>query len=626
MDIDYKKVGFLCGLEIHQRLLTDGKLFCSCDTTQNGEEALTASVHRKQRAVAGELGNIDMSARFEEVRSREFNYKIHDRTACLVDVDEEPPHRMNQEALDIVLSVSKALAMHDIYEIQVMRKEVVDGSNPSAFQRTALVGIDGHMKIGERTINLPSISVEEESAGIMSKARESMTNSIVDYNTERIGIPLVEISTDKYIESPKEAKSIAMHIGTLLRITGRVQRGIGSIRQDVNVSIKDGARTEIKGLQEIGTLDMFIENEVVRQVNLLKIAGILKKRDAEVHESIDLSDSLRGTKSKIIQGSLSHKGVVVGFRLSGFGGVIGMEVNPERRLGTEISDYAKMSGVHGIIHSDEDLKKYSLSDKDISEIRNRLKVKEGDAFVIIAGTEDQARNAARFSIERARNAIKGVPEETRGVYDVKKCTTRFLRPLPGGARMYPETDVRPILVTDDTISRARKGAPDIKRLEETLEKELHSKTIARRMMLSYRLGTYMSISDGVKTDKEFIANTLLQKFTELSREGFDVDSIQTDDLKEMFGAYASGDLTKQAVEEVIKRMSKGMDPKNAIGSKDLKRITGKKLKEIVDAERKSDPKAADARIMQNVMQKHRLNVDGEELKSIVFRKHKGDKK
>ncbi len=626
MDIDYKSIGFLCGLEIHQRLLTGSKLFCSCEASQQCDDTAKASVRRRQRAVAGELGNIDMSARFEETRSREFNYNIYDKYTCLVDIDEEPPHSMNLEALEIALSISKALAMHDIYEVQTMRKEVVDGSNPSAFQRTALIGMDGHIEVNSRRINVTSVSLEEESAGIMSKEQDNLVDRTVDYDTERIGIPLIEIDTDEHIESPGEAKSVAMHIGTMLRITGSVQRGIGSIRQDVNVSIRDGARTEIKGLQELGTLDRFIENEVLRQRNLLKIAGLLKERHAAVHDAVDISDALHGTKSKIIQNGLSHNGIALGFKLTGFADIMGMEVNPGRRLGTEISDYAKMSGVRGIIHSDESLESYSLSERDVSMVRSKLRIGDSDAFIIIAGRREQAHNAARFSMERARYAMVGVPKETRGVYSAKDCTTRFLRPLPGGARMYPETDVRPILITKKLIEHAGKNAPDIKRLTESLERELRSKTLARQMMLSYRLGLYINISKGTKADRGFIANTLLQRFTELSRDGFDADSIPIKSLKEMFAAYASGALTKQAIEEVLKLMSKGERPEKAINSKELKRIKGKELMELVDAARVANPKAADAMIMQGIMQEHRLNVDGEELKEAVSKRHKRDSK
>ncbi len=622
MELDYKGLGFRCGLEIHQRLSSKNKLFCSCSARivdQSDDDDIKGDIMRHQRAVAGELGSVDASAEFEQIRGREFLYHIYDENTCLVDIDEEPPHDMDMEALHIALSMASALSMSPIYEIQPMRKGVVDGSNPSAFQRTTLIGVDGVLNIDGEEIKIPAISLEEESAGIISKTKTEMERSIVRYSTQRVGIPLIEIDTDSYIESPEMARSIAIHIGTLLRITGNVQRGIGSIRQDVNVSIRDGARVEIKGLQELSMLHRFVENEVLRQVNLLSIRDELKRRGAKVYKPVDVTGALRDSSSKmVIHGLASPDGVAYGFRAKGFEGVFGREVNPDRRLGTEVSDYAKMAGVNGIIHSDEALDRYGLSDKDIKNVRKALGVVDGDAFVIVIGGESMVLNAIGMAAERARVAMMEVPKETRGVYDTKLCTTRFLRPLPTGSRMYPETDARPTVITEGMRKRAEADAPNLERSISELERVAGSREMAGRLLLSYRFGLFSSLSKNKKIDLVFLANTILQRFPELEREGHDVDSISESRLERLFVLYSNGKIAKHGVGEALKLLSKdaATNVDDIIENNKLWRISGNKLKRLVD-DFKGRGGAKSGVIVGEIMKRYRLNVDGEELNDLL---------
>ena len=324
MDIQgYKEMGFMCGLEIHQRLATSEKLFCSCTARLPApEEKDSAVIRRHQKAVAGELGLVDRAAKFEEEKRREFVYRINNGHACLVDLDEEPPHGMNGEALSIALSIASSMSMHVPEEIQPMRKQVVDGSNPSGFQRTTKIGMDGFIEPAGHKVNIVSMFLEEESAGI-----ESNSPGEIVYDTSRIGIPLVEIDTDPYLRSPAEAKEVALRLGVMLRLTGKVQRGIGSIRQDVNVSIRGGARVEIKGLQDLDALDKFIENEVLRQQRLIGIKEELgSKKGVEIGPPKDLTAMLGNTNAKIISKAISSGGIVLGFALHGFRGVLGRRI------------------------------------------------------------------------------------------------------------------------------------------------------------------------------------------------------------------------------------------------------------------------------------------------------------
>ena len=609
--IDYKDIGFLCGLEIHQRLLTEHKLFCKCPAVINLSSP-EVKITRRQRAVAGELGNIDMSASFEEKKSRDFVYAINGNNACLVDIDEEPPGEINRDALLTALSMADALSMKIPYEVQPMRKGVVDGSNPSAFQRTMVVGLDGSIKLHGRTLRIPSISLEEESAGIIKTEQ-----GVAEYDCQRIGIPLIEIDTDQYIKDPEEAKEAALYIGKMMRITGRVQRGIGSIRQDVNVSISDGARVEIKGLQEVAYLDRYVENEVLRQIALTEIKKELKRRRAKVEKAKSLTRILKETKSRLISSNLQSGGAVYGFKLEGFGGLLGKEVNPDRRLGTEISDYAKMAGVKGLIHSDEKLSDYGITSAEEKAIREELGAKKNDAFIIITGEGAQVENAIFYTAGRAKGAIEGVPSETRGVHDTKLFTTKFLRPIPGGARMYPETDVLPVTIEKRVREEAHTISPDIERTLSEFKRELGSEELANQMLASYRLDLYKKLSSETKAEKKFIANILLQKFVELSRNGYKTDSIEEAELVKAFKEYASGQITKKGVEELIKGLAEGGKTSEIIYKSHLKKKTMAEIKQIIEGIKRREPSIPKERIISRVMAEYGTVVDGGEVKDMV---------
>ena len=614
----YQKIGFKCGLEIHQRLLTSEKLFCSCNANKEGDK-LPIKIERTQRAVVGELGEIDKATGFESMKGRRFIYNTYKDTSCLVEIDEEPPHEINKEALEIAYLIAATFNAILPDEIEVMRKEVVDGSDPSAFQRTMLIGYGGFLELNGRKIHIPSIFLEEESSGI-----ESSDSEVVIYNVNRLGIPLIEIDTDPEIKDPDEAKEVAMRIGTLLRLTGKVQRGIGTIRQDVNVSIKDGARIEIKGFQELEVMDEIIDNEIERQQKLIEISKKLKERKAEVGEAIDVTDIFSNTNTKIIKNVIEKKGVVLAARLSGFKGLVGMEINPDRRLGSEISDYAKISGVRGIIHSDEDLKSYGISEEEISNLYNRLGIKENDAFILIAGEKEMAEKAISLARYRAEYAIKGVPPETRGI-DSKKNITRFLRPLPGGARMYPETDEKPILVDHKHYEEIKKSVPSIEGIESRLMNEIGNKQIVEELIRSPKLQDYFYIAGKIRSDYQLIAITLLQKMKELKRLGKEVEKVSNDTLVCIFERYKDRIITKQAFEPIISAIPRSCaDVDKIIEEQNLTRISGNKLVELVRGEIEKGTKQKSL-IISNIMSKYRLNIDGEELNDVVDALSKVDK-
>jgi len=264
--MDYNKIGLKCGLEIHRQLDTKHKLFCNCSTKMIEKEPLM-TIKRRQHPVQSELGETDVAVQYEFLRNRNFYYQVFSKEDCLVECDEEPVHSLNQEALEIVIQIALMFNCTIPDEIQIMRKTVIDGSNTSAFQRTAVVGLDGYIEYKGKRIEITSVSLEEDAASIVDEK-----NGNVTYKLNRLSIPLVEIATGLLIDySSEEVQEIAYIIGMICRSTGKVKRGIGSVRQDVNVSIKNGARIEIKGIQELGLLSKVIELEVQRQLSLTEV-------------------------------------------------------------------------------------------------------------------------------------------------------------------------------------------------------------------------------------------------------------------------------------------------------------------------------------------------------------------
>jgi glutamyl-tRNA(Gln) amidotransferase subunit E len=608
-DFDYEKLGFKCGLEIHQRLSTKHKLFCKCLANYFNDIQIKR-IERRQRAVAGELGKIDKATSFESKKNRVFNYQIFEKSSCLVDIDEEPPHIPNIEALRSSLSICTSFNCEIPDEIQVMRKGVVDGSDPSAFQRTMLVGYDGKIVVENKDIPISTIFLEEESSGIVKNTEE-----YVEYSLDRLGIPLIEIDTDPVIKTPQEAKRVSMEIGLLLRLTNTAQRGIGSIRQDVNISIKNGSRVEIKGFQELDSMDQIIDSEIERQLNLISVISELKERNAKVETAINITDIFKHTKATLIENQLKQNGVVIGAKLSGFRGIIGKNLTNDLRLGTELSDYAKSSGIKGIIHSDEDMDKYGITKKELEEINKKLELGENDAFVIIAEKKDKAVYGMELALERARMAMVGVPSETRGA-DSKKLNTRFLRPMSGKSRMYPETDILPI-EKYQVLKEFKPEKIDVEKIKNTLKDEIKNPQLAEQMLWSKDLQLYRKIINFVDISPTIVSSILLEKTKELRRAGVDVEKINEDTYLEIFKEYANGSIVKTAIGEIMSLVPKSPDDvHNIIKQRSLSRIKGKDLEKLVKSFNIDDK----TKLLKEIMSKYRMNIEGDELNYLINKK------
>ena len=545
-EYDYEALGLVAGLEIHQQLDTATKLFCACPTERREPEESSRTFSRYLHPTKSELGELDDAAVEESRVDREFEYLAFD-TTCLVEEDDEPPHRIDGEALDVALQIAALLDMTAVDQAHVMRKIVVDGSNTSGFQRTALVGQDGEIETSEGPVGVEDLLLEEESAG-----RVEETDGGVRFSLDRLGIPLVEIGTKPDISSPAQAREAAERIGMLLRSTGSVKRGLGTIRQDVNVSIADGARVEVKGVQDLQGIEDIVRGEVGRQAELLEIRDELRERDASVGDVTDATDVFADTESGVVRGALDSGGKVTAVPLYGFDGLVGREIQPDRRLGTELSDHAKRHGAGGIFHTDE-LPAYGVTEAEVEALRDAVGAGEADAVAIVAADPETADLAIEAAAERAEIAIEGVPEETRGAND--DGTTRYLRPLPGAARMYPETDVPP--VEPDPSDVETPELLDEKAARYADEFGLDA-GLAEQVAFGQRFPLFeAAIERGV--DPTFAATTLESTTTEIRRDGAPVENLTDDHFLALFDLVEDGDLAKEGVPEVLTTLAEDPD-------------------------------------------------------------------
>jgi len=537
--MDYKDLGLKAGIEIHQQLDTAEKLFCRCPTVLRDVADRTGEFYRYLRATESELGEIDRAAEEEMKLVRKFCYYTYD-TVCLVDHDEEPPTPMNPEALDICLTIAKMLGMTPVEQVHTMRKLVVDGSNTSGFQRTALVALSGALPDGCR---IETICLEEEAA----QRVEGETFSL-----DRLGIPLVEITTAPCMRTPEAVQEVAAYIGMVLRSTGRVKRGLGTIRQDINVSIAGGARVEIKGVQELDLIAEVVRREVDRQTNLLAIRDALRDRGARVDRTVvDVTALFAGTKSAV----LKKAKFILAIRLCGFAGLVGREIQPGRRLGSEMSDYAKKCGVGGIFHTDE-LPAYGVTAEEVARLREFVGAGDDDCVAIVAASRERAGCAAEQVMIRADMALAGVPEETRKM--LEEGSSAYMRPLPGAARMYPETDVFPIALSGALWEGIRVPELLTDRAERFVREFGLDGALARQVAFSERLPLFeRAVAAGVRPT--LAARTLLATCRELARGGVAIDRVSEDDILALLSAVEAGRAAKEAIPDLLAELARTAD-------------------------------------------------------------------
>ncbi len=580
--INYEEIGLKVGLEIHQQLDTSAKLFCNCKPELSKEEPEITFL-RGLRPTQSELGQIDSAAYFEFQKGVKIRYEANSENSCLVEMDEEPPHPLNVEAVEAVLTAALMIESEPVDEIHVMRKTVIDGSNTTGFQRTSVIALNGKIQVGQKTVPIEHVSLEEDAA----RKTGDEEGNIIHYRIDRLGVPLIEIATAPVIKSPKEAGEVALAIGRILRATGKAKRGLGTIRQDLNISIPKGTLIEIKGVQELELVPLAVEYEVQRQLNLIKISEELKKtalKEDEIKEEFfDVTDAFKKTGCKVIRKALDKEQQVLALRLPKFKGFLKRELLPNFRLGTEMADRARFWGrVGGIFHTDE-MPAYGVTAEEIEEIRRIVKAEEPDAVVFAADKPDKAEDALKAVAERAREALQGVPAETRAANP--DGTTRYMRPRPGAARMYPETDIPPIQVTGEHLKEISSRLPELpeQKLERIAKEYELNEKLARQIFDSEHGELFETIVKESNVSPTMVAVFLTETLKALKRDGVQVDVVSADHMRKIFELVGSGNLMKESLSDVIVWLSKneGKSVQEAIGGLGLKAVSTDELETMI---------------------------------------------
>jgi glutamyl-tRNA(Gln) amidotransferase subunit E len=542
--LDPASLNLKVGFEIHQQLATKSKLFCNCSCEEAKE--YDSSFVRKLRPTQSELGAYDPAAMFESSKMHIVKYQAALGSSCLVDADEEPPHDVSREALEIALIFSLALHSKVMDEIHVMRKIVIDGSNTTGFQRTMLVASGGYMDIAGKRVGVQSICLEEDAAKLIGDEK-----GVRKFGLDRLGVPLVEIALEPVTGRPSEIMQVALTLGRLLRASKRVARGLGSIRQDINISVQKGAVVEVKGVQQLDQLVKVIEHEMQRQYGLIVIAQKLKEKNVDIKkvgDRIEDVTDILGNKasSRIVKKILEGGGRIIAIKVPGFAGMIGFEPYNDIRLGRELGKLVKFYDIDGVFHSDE-LPNYGITEEEVAAVKQRLQMSDNDAFVILGGPNDKVKFASDAIIRRLKAAVDGVPAETRAATPDGK--TVFLRPRPGVARMYPETDILPIAITDSMlVSLVDKAPRQWDEIVDSLAKKYHlNRKLASQIFDSDYLNVFEEIASESKIEPTFIAAKLTEDLTSLQRQGLDISVLTNKDIKNVFKELDNGSIPKEAV-------------------------------------------------------------------------------
>ncbi|MBU2500408.1 Glu-tRNA(Gln) amidotransferase subunit GatE [bacterium] len=455
---DYSALGFMCGLEVHQQLLTRRKLFCRCPAGQYNQGEHQAEVLRHMRPTLSEMGEYDGTALMEFKTRKDIIYHLNQNTVCTYEMDDAPPFEMDDEALDISIAITMMLGCNVVSEVHITRKQYLDGSIPTGFQRTAIIGTDGDVPFRGRTVHIRQLSIEEDSCREVSDQ-----GHVRVYRTDRLGMPLIETVTDPDMKTPEEAMAVGQVLRHLCRASGMVRTGSGAARQDVNVSVTGGTRIEIKGVPSLRAIPRLTHNEALRQRTLLGIRAELQRRGITAEDiadtGFDVTAIVRGTECRFIRKAVDKGATVLAIPLPGFQGLLEVQTQPRTSFLKEFSDrirvIACIDDLPNLALSTQDVP--TLSSRDWNRVANVCKVGQDVPVVLVWGTERDTRTAVKEIAIRAREAVAGVPQETRQALD--DGTNGFERVLPGADRMYPDTDLPPIGLSDERVDAIRSSLP-----------------------------------------------------------------------------------------------------------------------------------------------------------------------
>ena len=533
-DEDYANLGLKSGIEIHQQLLTDKKLFCRCPAGLYNEE-FHAEILRHMRPTLSELGEYDGTALMEFKTKKDIIYQINHESVCTYEMDDTPPFEINQIALEIALEIATLLNYKLVSEIHISRKQYLDGSIPTGFQRTTIVGIDGWIPYQDRKIGLIQLGLEEDACREVSDIGHTRI-----YRTDRLGMPLIEMVTQPEMYTPQEVAEVANILRLSVRSTGKVRTGIGAARQDVNVSIDGGTRVEIKGVPRIPRIPLLIYNEALRQHSLLQIRAELKKRGITSQsiktQSREVTQFLHGTHWEPISQALQRGEEIHCINLKGFAGILRSPTQTGKVFSKEISDRVRViaciTRLPNILTSENT--EETVGSHIWNKIQRAVKAEQKDSLILVWGNKEDVRTAVKEVILRAKEATLGIPNETRQA--LADGTNGFERILPGADRMYPDTDLPPLEIPESWIQNIKFRVKD-----NIWDREIRYRKIGLPEHIQLLIAPsptapfFEGLINNHSTPPVRIAHFLYEKTTAWRRQGLPVDKLREEHWNTFFG-------------------------------------------------------------------------------------------
>lgn len=575
--IDYAEVGLIAGLEVHQQLLTDSKMFCRCPaglyTTEHDGHVL-----RHMRPTLSELGEYDGTALMEFKSKKNIIYLLNKKNVCTYEMDDTPPFLMNEQALDVAIEQCLMLGCDIVDEVHVSRKQYLDGSIPTGFQRTAIVGVNGKLPFRGRTLTVTQVSVEEDSCREVSDK-----GHLIVWRTDRLGMPLIETVTGPDLRTPEEVEAAILLVGRVCRSTGHVRVGIGASRQDVNVSVRGGRRVEIKGVPQAWWAPALVHGEAVRQVNLLKLRDELKGRGFRrvedliiQHENVTelFAGSLwaqlhRENWARYVQEEGLRPGLELGegpfcvraVKLPGLAGTLRWPTQPHHTFAHEVAGRVRViSGLDQppvILHTEE-WPDTTDAQRELKRLRTKLDCGPNDSVVVVWGPEEDTVTAANEIRLRYVDALDGIPNETRQPFS--DGSTDFERILPGPDRMYPDTDSPPIRVVRERVQGLRDALapPPWEREDRYATAGIPLNTI---YYLIRRNGAALvdKVVEECGAELRYACFFFGEKLKGLRRSGVLVDAIGADRWCELFSLFSERGTLSEAWKLLVERMAEEPD-------------------------------------------------------------------
>jgi glutamyl-tRNA(Gln) amidotransferase subunit E len=553
MSQDLKKLGFKCGIEVHQQLLTEKKLFCRCPAGKYSRE-YHAEVLRHMRPTLSEMGVYDGCALMEFKTKKEIVYLLNKESVCTYELDDTPPFPINGDALDIAIELALMCGCSVIDEMHIARKQYLDGSIPTGFQRTGIVGVGGSIPFEGGKIGISHFSIEEDSC-----REASDEGHLIRFQTDRLGMPLIEVVTEACFKSPEDAARGVRHIGRMLRASGKVRRGLGGVRQDVNVSIKGGSRVEIKGVPRYQLIPALTRIEALRQKALLDIRDEIKKRgitpDNFESTEIDITDKLKNTKSLSLLKAIERGHRIRGIRLPGLAGILNRPTQPGRMFASELSGRVRviacLDEIPNLFHTDN-YPEYQRNHIDSRIVRRALGLGADDVGVIVWGSKADTITAAQEIRGRIIEAMEGVPCETR--QHLRDGLTDFERILPGADRMYPDTDHPPVKLTRDRVERIRSqlNEPTFA-IEARFEKLGLPWDTIKDLSLSAHVGLIDALASEGRNMK-LVGRILGQTTRSLRRQGVSTSSISEKTWQTLIAAVEEKKIRTKFLEGIVRAL------------------------------------------------------------------------